>query len=306
MPWWEPIDVSSWEPYATESRGPRRPKLWVKDPAGSIWLRKTPPPPDPKRPHTARRSEPAVEVLALELARRAGISTSTAQPAIWRGDEGDERGVVSLRFHGADEQHHPGAELLGLADEGGSSPGARARRDAGRASATFEAVRDKLIELGSAYGVDLLSPFARMLVVDAWLGNGDRHSGNWALVTGPRGARLAPMYDPTACLGVELTDDRPELADPSDERIARYVDRCPSGFGAGPTNGRTGIRMAELLEKLASWQPWRDAVSEMRPILGGVTAEVEDALATIPDEWLSQARKRFAAAVIARRVTLLA
>lgn len=299
--WWNPVDVTTWEDYAPESRGPRRPKLWVKDRDGTIWLRKSPPPPDPTRPHTARRCEPAIEVLALELARRVEVPTSFARPATWGSDQ---RGVVSERFHASDEEHHPGAELLGLPEESASSPEAKQRRDAGRASATLDRVLEKLTELGRSYSADLLRPFARMLVVDAWLGNGDRHSGNWALVTGSRGARLAPMYDPAACLGVELTDDRPELLDPSEERIKRYVERCPTGFGGGVTDGRTGIPMVELVEKLARWPIWQDAVSELKPQLEAVTREAEGIIDAIPDEWLSPGRKRFAAIVLGRRVTL--
>jgi hypothetical protein len=216
----------------------------------------------PTRPNTARRSEPAIELLALELARRAGVPVALAKPASWT----DERGIVSLRFHGDDEQHHPGAELLGLPSETGSSPGARQHRNDGRASATLERVREKLLELEQAHRTELINPFTRILVVDAWLGNGDRHSGNWALITGPRGARLAPMYDPAACLGVELTDERPELGAATEELIARYCDRCPSGFGGG-ADRRTGIPMRELLERLAGWPEWSHAVSELRPAL---------------------------------------
>lgn len=300
--WWNPVDVTTWEDYAPESRGPRRPKLWVKDREGTIWLRKSPPPADPTRPHTARRCEPAIEVLALELARRVGIPTSFARPATWSGDQ---RGVVSERFHASDEEHHPGAELLGLPEESASSPEAKQRRDAGRASATLDRVIEKLTDLERAYSADLLRPFARILVVDAWLGNGDRHTGNWALVTGPRGARLAPMYDPAACLGVELTDDRAEFNEPTEGRIGRYVARCPSGFGGGITDGRPGIPMDELIENLARWPIWQEAVSEVRPRLAAVTREAEEIINAIPDDWLSAARKRFAALVLARRVTLL-
>lgn len=296
MTWWEPIDATDWEPYAPESRGHKRPKFWFKDAYDGVWLRKEPPRPDEKHPHTARRSEPAVEALAIELARRAGLEVADTRPATW----GSTRGVVSKRFHESDEQHHPGAELLGMPDETGSSPDFKNRRDAARASATFETAIAKLESLQATYGVELIQPFARVLVFDAWLGNGDRHSGNWAVITGPRGARFAPMYDPTACLGVELTDDRIELADPSDERIRRYARNCPSGFGGGATDGRTGIAMRELVEKLAHWKPWGDALSEMKPVLVEVTQQAEDVLRAVPDDWLSAARKRFAARMLAR------
>lgn len=293
------VDVTGWARYASEPRG-RRPKFWYQDPTGNVWLRKQPPPPDPTRPNTARRSEPAIELLALELARRAGVPVAQAKPAIWS----DERGIISPRFHGDDEQHHPGAELLGLPSDSGSSPGARQRRNDGRASATLERVREKLTELEQEHGTELLMPFVRILVVDAWLGNGDRHSGNWALITGAHGARLAPMYDPTACLGVELTDERPELNATTDDLIARYCERCPSGFGGG-ADGRTGIPMRELLGRLVAWPEWSHAVSELRPALTELAGELDGLMNEIPDGWLSAPRKQFALRVLRRRVTLL-
>lgn len=283
-----------------EVRGPRRPKSWLQGPDDHLWLRKQPPPPDPVRPHTARLSEPAIELLALELARRAGLAVATARAATW----GTERGIVSLRFHESDEQHHPGSELLGLPSESGSSPEAKQRRNAGRASATLERVRDKLLELEQVHGAELIKPFTRILVLDAWLGNGDRHSGNWALITGAHGARLAPMYDPTACLGVELTDERSELVKPDDGLITRYCERCPSGFGGGD-DGRAGIPMREVMGLLARWPEWQAAVFDLLPIFVRLSADLEEILKEIPEEWLPSPRKRFATSVLRRRVTLL-
>lgn len=294
--WWAPIDVSGWAEHALEPRG-KRPKIWLRDPQGGIWLRKAPP---PERPHTLG-SEPAIEVLALELARRAGVDVADTRPATW-GNGG--RGVVSRRFHEDDEQHHPGSELLGLPSESGSSPEARRRRDEGRASATLAAVREILLALDVAAGTSLLAPLARILAVDAWLGNGDRHSGNWALITGPRGWRLAPMYDPTACLGVELTDDRPQLQAPTDELVARYAARCGSGFGGG-LDGRTGVPMTEVLAELAGWAEWPATLSDLGPRFHTITAGIDAILDAIPNDWLSDERKRFAGRLLAHRVRIL-
>jgi hypothetical protein len=280
-----------------------RPKLWVKDPDGNVWLRKEPlsPPSAEKPQHTARRTESAIELLALELARRVGIDTAIARPATWN----DGRGVVSRRFHQSDEEHHPGGELLSLALESGASPEAKRRRDEGRASATVERVRMKLEELEQAHGVPLLAPLSRILVFDAWIGNGDRHAGNWAVITGTHGARFAPMFDPAACLGVELTDERLDLVLSSAERIDRYIQKCGSGFGGGLADGRTGLPMREVLPLLAAWPEWHEAISELAPQVGNVLSEVPGILEEIPEDWLPPPRKRFAARVLKRRATIV-
>lgn len=261
--WWQPIDVSDWAEDVYEPRG-KRPKRWLRDHEGRLWLRKEPP---PQRPH-ARDSEPAIEVLALQLAQRAGVAVADTRPATWAGNK---RGVVSRQFHADDEAHHPGSELLGLPSESGSGPEARQRRNEGRASATLRRVRDVLHLFQIASNEPLLQPFARILAVDAWLGNGDRHSGNWALVMGPRGTRLAPMYDPAACLGAELTPQHP---------------------------------MTKLLTELTGWSAWDDAVSDLWPQFHLLMDDVPTILDEIPDDWLSPARKRFASRLLAHRVRL--
>ena len=293
--------MSGWAPFLPEARG-RRPKLWVKDPDGNEWLRKEPlpPPPADKPQHTARRTEPAIEILALELAKRVGIETSIARPATWN----DRRGVVSRRFHEGDEDHHPGGELLSLALESGSSPAAKRRRDEGRASATIGRIRTMLEDLENAHGVSLLVPLSRILVFDAWIGNGDRHAGNWAVITGPRGARFAPMFDPAACLGVELTDERVDLVLSSAEHFERYIARCGSGFGGGLVDGRTGLPMREALQLLAAWPEWPTAISELVPRVRSTLSDVPGIINDIPDDWLSTPRKRFAARVLERRAIL--
>jgi len=51
---------------------------------------------------------------------------------------------------------------------------------------------------------------AHVLALDAWVGNADRHQGNWSLVESRGGDRsFSPMYDPATCLGVELQDSSP-------------------------------------------------------------------------------------------------
>lgn len=301
MQWWDLLEVSAWTAFAPETRG-RRPKLWVKDPDGNAWLRKEPlsPPPAGTPQHTARRTEPAIELLALELSKRVGIETSSARPASWNGG----RGVVSRRFHEDDEEHHPGGELLGLATESGSNPEAKRRRDEGRASATLGRVRATLEPLERAYGVPLLAPLSRILAFDAWIGNGDRHAGNWAVITGPRGARFAPMFDPAACLGVEMTDERLELVLSSNDRVERYIAKCGSGFGGGLPDGRTGIPMLEALRLLAEWPEWPKTISELAPRVRSVLSDLPGILDEIPDDWLPPPRKRFAARVLERRARL--
>ena len=62
--------------------------------------------------------------------------------------------------------------------------------------------------------------------------------------------------------------------------------------------------MNELLAKLERWPEWAHACTELAPRFKLLTPEAEAILGEIPDEWLSPARKRFAARLLAHRVRL--
>src|SRR5262249_14073488 len=159
---------------------------------------------------------------------------------------------VSRKFHDTTEQQFVGGQLLApRMDIPADLPPdvVEARR---RALSTIELTRSVLIEQGTRYHADLINPFLRMLVFDAWIGNGDRHSANWAILV--RGSlhgsacRLAPMYDTAGCLLADLKDETVERRfAPSleDAAVQRYVEKCRSGFGDGAAE--PGILQRDLL-----------------------------------------------------------
>ena len=67
------------------------------------------------------------------------------------------------------------------------------------------------IELQQLYDpIALKNHFWKMFVVDALLGNFDRHNGNWGVVVNERtrNVRIAPVYDNGSCLYPQLTDEQ--------------------------------------------------------------------------------------------------
>lgn len=47
---------------------------------------------------------------------------------------------------------------------------------------------------------DIYKFYAEMFVVDAFLGNTDRHNGNWGFLIGPADTKISPVYDCGSCL----------------------------------------------------------------------------------------------------------
>ena len=60
--------------------------------------------------------------------------------------------------------------------------------------------------------ITLKKHFWKMFVVDALLGNFDRHNGNWGVIVNEQTmkSRIAPVYDNGSCLYPQLTDEQME------------------------------------------------------------------------------------------------
>lgn len=71
--------------------------------------------------------------------------------------------------------------------------------------------------------------FVGYLLLDAWIGNGDRHHENWGFVrskvTSTETIHLAPTYDHASCLGRDLLDEQRQK-----RSVEAYVNKCYSAF----------------------------------------------------------------------------
>jgi HipA-like C-terminal domain len=301
MPWWFTPDVSRWVKTHDEWIGLRT-KAWVVDPTGASFLR--------KEPLSWRATEPAIEAFTLELARRCGYPVAYGRCCSWRQEDTIVRGFISRKFHDETEAQTIGGQLLGanLDLEPDLAPDKRERQR--RVLCTIGLTRCVLEQQQQRYGVDLITPFLRMLVFDAWIGNADRHSGNWAILV--RGAlhgstcRLGPMYDTAGCLLAELTDEtvaRRFGSGPEDDAIARYVAGCPSGFGDGVS--RPGILHQDLLDHLRSWPEWHVVASPLISFFSSNLQMVDSVLDEVPGDWLSPRRQHLVRRLLAARVKML-
>ena len=88
---------------------------------------------------------------------------------------------------------------------------------------------------------DAKGVFLGYLLLDALIGNTDRHHENWALLAkshaGKRVAQLAPTFDHASSLGRELTDERVSacLVDSRDKNaltVEKYAERAKSAIYA--------------------------------------------------------------------------
>ncbi len=285
---WEELDVSEWPRVLEENRG-RRDKAWVQSPAGGHWLR--------KEHKTSRPFEPAIEALMLRLAEEVGVNAAVGSVCTWKNDAGSEkRGLAVELFLNRDREQLTLGSTCMRREDAAYDPEAKWDHTLGRVRSVLEA----------AGGTRLLIDFAKMLAFDAWIGNADRHQENWGTIepTGAGDARLAPMYDPAACLGAELMegDRHLEEATCSAEKLELYIARCPSGFG----DGTSPITLQQVVREAAFWPEWRDNVRAWVADFAKGMDTFEAFLPTVPSSWLPPHRKQFALRLLAHRLRWLA
>jgi HipA-like protein len=283
---WRELDVTGWHIESPEPRG-KRAKAWLVAPDGSVWLR--------KEPLVSRPAEVAIEAATARLARAVGLEAPETHACVW---EDGKRGLLVRRFLDPHQETlASGSERLRVTYQD-YDPELYGHHTLRRVMASLE-----LFEL-AAKGADLLRPFARMLTFDAWVGNSDRHQENWAILVNAAGsARLAPTFDTAACFGAELDDAKFSPAHLTQAKIEKYIERCRSGFGDGTAHGL--VSQATVVSELAAYPVWVDNVCTW---VAAFEQEIDAAstfLATIPDGWLSPARRAFAERLLRQRLLWL-
>ncbi len=95
--------------------------------------------------------------------------------------------------------------------------------------------------------------FVGYLLLDAWIGNGDRHHENWGFVRNKVGStetlHLAPTYDHASCLGRDLSDEQRQQ-----RRVEAYANRCRSAF-YNSVEDKKPLKTFDVFHRVASRYP---------------------------------------------------
>lgn len=279
-----------------------KPKFWLRLPEYGRCLYKQ------TRPGTG---EDWAEKIAAELCGLLGLPHAEFELARWR----DTRGVVTPSFvpEGACLVH--GNEVLRKVLPGYPPAPASSRQFCRIPQHTVDAVFDVVrileppLDWSAPRGIDsAVGVFVGYLLLDAWIGNTDRHDENWALLARVRenhedgfSLHLAPTYDHSSSLGRNENDERRIARLTTKDRgfsVAAYVERTRSAL-YHREDDRRPLTTIEAFVEAAGHS--RDAARAWLGRLADVSAEdTRSLLHRVPNDRISGPAIQFAQAILER------
>lgn len=179
------------------------------------------------------------EKVAAELCELLGIPHAVYELAeTWEG----KRGVASLNFLQEKEGEAlvNGNELLAAI-----VPNYNTSATYGASQHTIDIVLKAIENEAVDLPLNWISPvgiqtavelFVGYLLLDAWIGNGDRHHENWGFIrkkmmpAATETVYLAPTYDHASSLGRELSDANRQKKSLQQSSVEAYANKCYSAF----------------------------------------------------------------------------
>ncbi|MCA9772782.1 MAG: hypothetical protein KC466_10275 [Myxococcales bacterium] len=208
-------------------------KFWFRTPDRSRWLFKQ------GRPGTG---EDWAEKVACEVCALLGIPHARYELARWR----DRDGVVSKSIVPVGGRLVLGNELLvRLRRDYDPERSRRTRQHTLRlvlAVVGLEGVNPPSLPRSESEIRNSADVFVGYLMLDALIGNTDRHHENWALVVNPnRIVELAPTFDHASSLGRNESDERRQARLETRDRrqdVRRYSERALSALYRTPSDSK--------------------------------------------------------------------
>ena len=260
-------------------------KFWYHDPQNgeALWLFKHP------KPNTG---EHWAEKIAEQIAGVLQIAHAKVELAELQG----KRGSTAKSFASDERELRHGNEVLERVVSG-YDPDKRFHQSGHTLENIFQAM-DKIFATSEGARFAKVR-IAEYLVLDALIGNTDRHHENWGILRersdgGWRGF-VAPSFDHASSLGRELLDERRDrfLAE---ERVGKYVE---GGHGGVYWSGdeKRGPSPLELVRRAARRYPelFKSVLQRLQDLdVGAATNLVKQ----VPDSWMTSSERKFAIALI--------
>lgn len=290
---YEDVDVTDWKIVGDEVLG-TKPKRWLRHPeTGEHWLMKDATYSQRNDGTRYRKGDDWSERVANGVAARLGLPAAHTELAASRTSEAPKLGVISRSVLATSQGDSvkevliPGNQLLAEPITGRE-----------RSAYTPAAIREALESVQAPDGVDASltawDVFVGYLVLDAVVGNTDRHEENWAVMDRAGHRSLAPTFDHASCLGFQYADEqRRDRLDTRDSGYTpeAYADGAKTHF-AGRPHPIAVVRQAMEMSVTDSAGLWVDRCSEVHGLVEPVWL--------IPEDRMSLPAREFAERVLRR------
>ena len=240
------------------------------------------------------------EKVSAEICEVLNIPHAVYDLAVWRGVQG----VVSPSFVPSGARLIFGNELLARVVSGYAGETRYYRQSGHTIARVFAVLRDPRIQVPAAWkamaGISRSSDvFTGYLMLDALIGNTDRHHENWGLVlyagSDRQELRLAPTLDHASSLGRNERDQRRAARLVSKDRaysVIGYAERTRSAFYRAPTDRRPLSTIAAFREALRFRTRAAEAWIGRLAIVDN--KQFRAIIDNVPSEFISPAGREFA------------
>ena len=281
----EPFTVLSIQPdwvLEAEAMGSKD-KFWYRSDDGGDWLFKYP---------QANTGQHWSEKIAAEVADHLDILHARVELAIFQASRGSA--TESFAREGR-ELYHGNQVLAGHVLE--YDPAKQFRQSDHTLETIFLAVDRAFVSPPAARRAK--EHLADYLLLDAVIGNTDRHHENWGILRKRTGSgwqkMVAPTFDHASSLGRELLDEgagkcRRRLL--GEGRVGEYAERGRGAIFWRATDQR-GISPLELVRRAASSYPalFGPALGRLAKLDPGTLRQI---VARVPEDWMSELAREFA------------
>jgi hypothetical protein len=259
-------------------------KFWYRPgPEGRNWLFKYP---------QANTGQHWSEKLAAEIAELLQIQHARVELAVFQGTPGSASESFITRDKRASLVH--GNEIL-AGHVIGYDPGRRFRQSDHTYANIMTAINGAFIGGPSP---NVLAHLGSYLVLDAVIGNTDRHHENWAFLTwtvqDKQMAVMAPSFDHASSLGRELLDEGPGKSRKrllAERWVGRYSDKAQGAIFWESTD-RHGLSPLELVRRGIREQAEMFS-GALQKACGLRTEQIVEVVQRVPQAWMSQPAREF-------------
>lgn len=236
------------------------------------------------------------EVVAFKLAEKLGLPCAEYQFATLNG----QLGVISRKINPRASELIEGVDLISE-DVPNYTDSSYFKRTGHTLDRVFSILKNRKVGLPINFEPqheikNATDVFTGYLLLDALIGNADRHDQNWAVIRlpaeilgRPAGLYLSPTYDHGASLGREITDEKKQTklqTKDAQQSVTAYAEKCRSAFYRSDSDTRT-MSSLEVFSNSRLFSPdgaqyWLRKLSEIQK------EDVDEILDALPEETVSK------------------